>query len=95
MVDHRVRVAPGELALLRLDVGPGEELDDPRRAHLAHHAQGALDLPPLHLIGEARVDTGDGVRREHLLGWIRHHQNPGWAEGREYEGGHHQSKQGG
>ena len=67
MIDHQVRVRPVIDAGLRLVSGPQEVLDDPGCAHLAHHLEGALDLPRLDLVGQPGVHAHLRVDGHDLL----------------------------
>lgn len=72
VVDHQVRVVPGDAAIFGVVVGPGEQLHNPGGTHLAHHFQAALDFPLFHLVGQAGVDANDGVGCVYGLGWAGH-----------------------
>jgi hypothetical protein len=65
--DDQISMVPREATGLRLQVGPGEVLDRPERAHFAYHLEGALDLPLLDLVGEPRVYTEERVAPLNLL----------------------------
>ena len=49
-------------------------------AHLAHQFQAALDFPFLHLIGQSRVDPGDGMCALYHLHWAGCDQDWRWQQ---------------
>ena len=48
---------------------------------LEDHPQRALDLALFHLVGEAAMHADDGIRGEHLLGWVEDDQYTGTIDG--------------
>ena len=61
MIDNQIGVLPGDAAVFRMIISPGEKLYNPAGTHFTHQLQRALNFPLLYLICQPGVNTNDGM----------------------------------